>query len=81
MLLFALAAPIALVLLVSLAVAPYFYANVRAQPFTVAVWNEDDDAMTQTLLKGLVESRSLAGLIRTEFVDSEEEGLIVDGNW
>ena len=74
-LLFALAAPIALVLLVSLAVAPYFYANVRAQPFTVAVWNEDDDAMTQTLLKGLVESRSLAGLIRTEFVDSEEEGL------
>ncbi|NLT96614.1 MAG: ABC transporter permease [Christensenellaceae bacterium] len=75
MLLFALAAPIALVLLVSLAVAPYFYANVRTQPFTVAVWNEDDDAMTQTLLNGLVESRSLAGLIRTEFVDSEEEGL------
>ena len=74
-LLFALAAPIALVLLVSLAVAPYFYANVRAQPFTVAVWNEDDDAMTQTLLKGLVESRSLAGLIHTEFVGSEQEGL------
>lgn len=75
MLLFTLVAPIALVLLVSLAVAPYFYANVRAQPFTVAVWNEDDDAMTKTLLKGLVESRSLAGLIRTEFVDSEQEGL------
>ena len=30
MLLFTLVAPIALVLLVSLAVAPYFYANVRA---------------------------------------------------
>lgn len=75
MLLFTLVAPIALVLLVSLAVAPYFYENVRAQPFTVAVWNEDDDAMTKTLLKGLVESRSLAGLIRTEFVDSEQEGL------
>jgi len=72
---FVLAAPLALVLLVSLAVAPYFYANVRAQSFAVAVWNEDDDAMTKSLLKGLIESRSLAGLIQTEFVNSEEEGL------
>ncbi len=73
--LFALAAPLALVLLVSLAVAPYFYADVRAQAFTVAVWNEDDDPMTKSLLQGLIESRSLAGLIETEFVDSEADGL------
>jgi hypothetical protein len=79
--LFALATPIALVLLVSLAVTPYFYADVRAQSFTVAVWNEDDDAMTKSLLTGLIESRSLAGLIETEFVDSQEEGLaaVADG--
>jgi hypothetical protein len=78
---FTLAAPLALVLLVSLAVAPYFYANVRAQSFTVAVWNEDNDPMTESLLQGLIESRSLAGLIQTEFVDSEEEGLraVADG--
>lgn len=78
---FALAAPLALVLLVSLAVAPYFYADVRAQHFTVAVWNEDDDPMTASLLQGLIESRSLAGLIGTEFVDSEAEGLqaVADG--
>ncbi len=73
--LFALAAPLALVLLVSLAVAPYFYADVRAQAFTVAVWNEDDDPMTRSLLQGLIESRLLSGLIETEFVDNEAEGL------
>lgn len=71
----ALAAPLALVLLVSLAVAPYFYANVRAQPIAVAVWNEDGDHMTKSLLQGLIESRSLAGLIETKFVNSEAEGL------
>ncbi len=78
---FALAAPLMLVLLVSLVVAPYFYADVRAQTFTVAVWNEDDDPMTQQLLRGLIESRSLSGLIETRFVDSEAEGLgaVADG--
>ena len=73
-LIFALAAPIVLVLLIALMVAPYFYADVRTQDFTVAVFNEDDDALTQTILSGLVESQSLGGLISTEFVYSDEQG-------
>ncbi len=72
--LFAVGAPLILVLLISFAVAPYFYADVRAQNFTVAVYNEDDDPMTNSILQGLIESRSLNGLIDVEFVQSEEEG-------
>jgi hypothetical protein len=47
----------------------------------VAVWNEDDDPMTKSLVQGLVESRSLAGLIQTQFVDGEAAGLaaLADG--
>ncbi len=70
-------APLVLVLLVSIAVAPYFFSDVRAQHFSVAVYNEDDDPMTKSILQGLIESRSLAGLISVEFVGGEEEGLAV----
>ncbi len=72
--LFAVGAPLLLVLLISLAVAPYFYADVRAQNFSVAVYNEDDDPLTQSILRSLIESKSLGGLISVEFVDSEKEG-------
>ena len=73
--LIAVLAPLVLVLLISISVAPYFFADVRTENFSVAVFNEDDDALTQSILKGLVESDSLGGLIEVEFVDSEREGL------
>jgi len=72
--LFAVGAPLLLVLLISFAVAPYFFADVRAENFTVAVYNEDEDPLTQSILRGLIESRSLGGLIGVEFVHSEFEG-------
>ncbi len=72
---FALAVPVVLALLISLMVAPYFYADVRTQGFSVAVLNEDDHVLTRTLLQGLAESKSLSGLIQTEYVDSREQGL------
>ncbi len=68
-------APLILVLLVSLTVAPYFFSNVRTENFFVAVLNEDDDPMTESILQGLIESKSLGGLIRVAFVSSEETGL------
>lgn len=68
-------APLILVLLVSLTVAPYFFSDVRAKSFFVVVYNEDDDPLTKTILKGLTESESLGGLISTEYVSSEDEGL------
>lgn len=72
--LFAIGAPLLLVLLVAFAVAPYFYADVRAQHFSVAVYNEDDDALTNSILSSLIESRSLGGLISVDFVDSDAQG-------
>jgi len=72
--LFTVGAPLLLVLLIAFAVAPYFYANVRARNFTVAVFNEDDDPLTQSILRGLIESKSLGGLISVDFVESEAEG-------
>ena len=71
---FAVGAPLLLVLLISFAVAPYFYADVRAENFTVAVFNEDEDPLTESILSGLIESRSLGALIGVEFVRSEAEG-------
>lgn len=71
---FAVGAPLLLVLLISFAVAPYFYADVRAENFTVAVFNEDEDPLTQSILHGLIESRSLGALIGVEFVQNEAEG-------
>ena len=71
---FAVGAPLLLVLLISFAVAPYFYADVRAENFTVAVFNEDEDPLTESILSGLIESRSLGALIGVEFVQSEAEG-------
>lgn len=71
----AVAAPLILVLFISIAVAPYFFADVRANNFSVAVYSEDDDPLTASILKSLVESRSLGGLITTNFVDSEQEGF------
>lgn len=68
-------APLILVFLISLTVAPYFFSNVRAKNFFVAVYNEDDNAMTKSILQGLIDSESLNGLIRVKFVADEEEGL------
>ena len=68
-------APLILVLLISLTVAPYFFSNVRAENFSVAVYNEDDDPLTISILHGLIESRSLGGLISVEFVSDEDAGL------
>lgn len=72
--LFAVGAPLLLVLLISFAVAPYFYADVRAQNFSVAVYNEDDDPLTQSILRSLIESQSLGGLISVDFVGSDAQG-------
>jgi len=68
-------APLLLVLLISFAVAPFFFADVRTDNFRVAVYNEDDDPITIGILKGLIESESLGGLIEVLFVDSESEGI------
>ena len=69
------AAPLLLVLLISFVVAPYFYADVRTENFSVAVYNEDDDPLTVSILQGLIESDSLGGLIETRFVDSDQQGI------
>lgn len=69
------AAPLILVALIALTVAPYFFSDVRANNFSVAVFSEDSDPLTQSILKGLVESKSLGGLISTKFVTSETEGM------
>lgn len=71
----AVAAPLVLVLLISVAVAPYFFADVRTENFSVAVFCEDKDPLTESILEGLIESESLGGLIETTFVDSEQEGF------
>ncbi|MDD5016746.1 MAG: ABC transporter permease [Eubacteriales bacterium] len=71
----AVAAPLLLVLLISFAVAPYFFADVRTEIFSVAVFNEDDDPLTVSILQGLTESETLGGLIETRFVGSEQEGM------
>jgi len=71
----ALLAPLVFVTLISVAVAPYFFADVRANNFSVAVYCEDDDKLTASILKSLIESRSLGGLITTQFVQSESEGM------
>jgi len=76
----AIAAPLILVLLVSLVVAPYFFSDVRARNFFVVVYNEDDNEVTKGILESLVESESLGGLITVEFVDSEEDGLAAIDN-
>jgi hypothetical protein len=68
-------APLILVLLISLTVAPYFFSNVRAESFSVAVYNEDEDPLTRMILKSLTESDSLGGLISVEYVSDEREGL------
>ncbi|MFA5675502.1 MAG: ABC transporter permease [Christensenellales bacterium] len=73
-LIFAIAAPIALVILIAVMVSPNFYSNVRAQSFTVAVYNEDNHPLTEMILKELVESKSLGGLIVTKYVYSDDEG-------
>ncbi len=67
-------APLVLVLLISFAVAPFFFSDVRTENFSVAVYNEDEDPITIGILKGLIESESLGGLIEVEFVESEDEG-------
>jgi ABC-type uncharacterized transport system permease subunit len=71
----AVVAPLIFVALISVFVAPYFFADVRANNFSVAVYCEDDDPLTGSILKSLIESRSLGGLISTEFVKSEQEGI------
>ena len=71
---FVVVTPLILALLIAFAVAPFFFSGVRAENFTVAVWNEDDDPLTKEILQGLIESESLGGLIAVKFVDSEAEG-------
>ncbi|MGI5848832.1 MAG: ABC transporter permease [Christensenellales bacterium] len=71
----AVAAPVVLVLLISITVAPYFFADVRAGKFSVAVYCEDDDPLTESILQGLIESESLGGLIKTTIVRSEAKGI------
>lgn len=68
-------APLVFVALISVAVAPYFFADVRANNFSVAVYCEDDDPLTGSILKSLIESRSLGGLITTQFVSGEQQGI------
>lgn len=68
-------APLLLVLLISFAVAPYFYANIRTDNFYVAVYNEDNNPLTVSILQGLIESESLGGLIEVRFVDSSQDGM------
>lgn len=69
------AAPLLLVLLISFAVAPYFFANVRTDNFYVAVYNEDNDPLTVLILQGLIESESLGGLIEVQHVDNQKDGM------
>lgn len=73
--LIAVLAPLLLALLISFAVAPYFFADVRADNFYVAVLNDDDHPMTVAILQSLIESESLGGLIEVRFVESEQEGM------
>jgi hypothetical protein len=68
-------APLLLVILVAAVVAPYFFSDVRTNNFSVAVYCEDNDPLTQSILKSLIESKSLGGLIKTDFVSGDAEGI------
>lgn len=69
------AAPLFLVVLISLTIAPLFFNEVRLKHFHVTALNDDNDPKTQMIAESLIRSNTLNGLIDVKFVDNKQEGL------
>lgn len=70
-----LAAPLILVVLISLTIAPLYFSEVRLDYFHITVLNEDEDPFTQVVVDSLVRSDTLKSLIDVKFAESKQEGL------
>ena len=70
-----LTAPVILVLLISLTIAPLYFSKVRLEFFSIAVLNEDEDIRTKVIVDSLVKSDALKNLVTVDFVDTKQQGL------
>ena len=68
-------APLILVVLISLTIAPLYFSDVRLDYFHITVLNEDTDPSTKLIADSLIKSDTLKGLIDVRFVDTKQEGL------
>lgn len=68
-------APLLLVVLISMTIAPLYFSEVRLDYFHITVLNEDENPSTQRIADTLVKNNTLNGLIDVRFVDSKKEGL------
>ena len=77
--LFIILAPILLLIVFSAVVAPSFFSG-GMEKFTVAVFNEDSNPLTASVIKGMVENEKNRGLISVQFVSDLEGGQkLLDG--
>ena len=67
-------APLILVLLISLTIAPLYFSDVRLDYFHITVLNDDDSPRTQVVVDSLIDSDTMQNLIDVRFVDSLQEG-------
>ena len=68
-------APLILVVLISLTIAPLYFSDVRLDYFHITVLNEDEDPTTRMIANSLIKSDTLKGLIDVKFVKSKQDGL------
>jgi ABC-type multidrug transport system permease subunit len=68
-------APLILVVLISLTIAPLYFSDVRLDYFHITILNEDTDPSTKLIADSLIKSDTLKGLIDVRFVDTKQEGL------
>ena len=68
-------APLILIVLISLTIAPLYFSDVRLDYFHITVLNEDTDPSTKLIADSLIKSDTLKGLIDVRFVDTKQEGL------
>ena len=57
-------APLILVVLISLTIAPLYFSDVRLDYFHITVLNEDADPSTKLIADSLIKSDTLKGLYR-----------------
>ena len=67
-------APLVLVLLISLTIAPLYFSDVRLDYFHITILNEDESPRTQIAVDSLIASDTLKNLIDVKFVDTAQEG-------
>ena len=72
---FTVAVPVFLVVLISLLLAPYFFEDTIVDEYYIAIYNEDGHPLTSELLDTILKSQELDKLIDAVFVDSDEAGF------